>query len=522
MSLESALLIASGGLNNVSTQLGVVSNNVSNAATSGYFEETSTQSNLDASGVGMGVKTGVTIRTVNNAIQSDLFSQNATVADLEYTSTALAPVDATLGTVGDGNDIDSLLGTLENGFSTLSNDPSNAAQQSQVVSDAQLLAAGISTLSATYTSARQSAQDDIVAAVGTLNTALSNIGSLSTEIINEGNAGLSVADLENQRDAEYTVVSSLLNVRFISQSNGGVLVETADGLTLPTDGTGTLTTSNEIVGANDGTGSVITLNGTDVTSQLQGGRIGADITLRDTTLPTYQAELDEFAYTLSTRFSNAGLTLFTKPDGTIPSAVNSSSAVQNNYVGYSAEIVVNPSVVTTPSLVRDGNNTITNSSEPTSSGSDPATGGATSAAAFTPNPTGDSGFTGLISNILNYTFGADAYSDGSETLAWPTVNTTGLGPNGNLTASYGTPTTLSDFASSLVSAQAQDINNNKTQLTDEQALQSTLSTQLQSESGVSVDNEMSNMLQLENSYGANAKIMTAVQTLFSDLLTMVS
>jgi flagellar hook-associated protein 1 FlgK len=195
--------------------------------------------------------------------------------------------------------------------------------------------------------------------------------------------------------------------------------------------------------------------------------------------------------------------------------------VQANYVGYAAEIGVNPAVVSNPSLVRDGNNTITNATEPTTSGLDPATGGAVSTAAFTPNPTGDAGFTGLISNILNYTFGADAYSDGSETLPWSTINTSGLGPNGNLSAPYATPTTLSDFASVLVSAQAQTIGNNTTQLTNEQSLQSTLQTQLSSGSGVSIDNEMSNMLQLQNAYGANAKIIAAVQTLFADILAMV-
>jgi flagellar hook-associated protein 1 FlgK len=522
MSLESALLISSGALYNVSTQLGVVSHNVANASTAGYAEETSTQVSLDAGGIGMGVQTGVTIRTVNQAIQSDLFSQNATVSDLEFTQQALAPVDSILGTVAQGNDISSLLGTLQDGFSTLSNDPSNVAQQSQIVSEAQLLAAGINTLSATYTSARQAAQDDLVAAVGTLNAALDDIGTLSDEIIKDHNAGLSVADLENQRDAQYTTVSSLLNVRFIPQSNGDVLVETADGLTLPThSGPSVLSTTGAIVGPNDGSASAVTIGGTDITSQLLGGRIGADITLRDSTLPTYQAELDEFAYTLSTRFSNQGLTLFTKPDGTIPSAVNASSAVQNNYLGYSAEITVNPAVVSNPSLVRDGNNTITNSTEPTSNGIDPATGGSTGAASFTPNPTGDAGFEGLISNILTYTFGANAYSDGSETLAWPTANTTGLGPNGNLSATYTAPPTLGDLASALVSGQSQIIGDTTTQLTNEQAFQSTLQTQLSSGSGVSIDNEMSNMLQLQNAYGANAKIITAVQALFADILAMV-
>ena len=57
-----------------------------------------------------------------------------------------------------------------------------------------------------------------------------------------------------------------------------------------------------------------------MTSQMVGGQIGADITLRDTTLPTDQAELDEFAYGVSDRFASQGLNLFTDPSGNVPSA----------------------------------------------------------------------------------------------------------------------------------------------------------------------------------------------------------
>ncbi len=40
-----------------------------------------------------------------------------------------------------------------------------------------------------------------------------------------------------------------------------------------------------------------------MTTQLTGGQLGANLTLRDTTLPTYQAELDEFSQNLASRFS---------------------------------------------------------------------------------------------------------------------------------------------------------------------------------------------------------------------------
>ena len=96
------------------------------------------------------------------------------------------------------------------------------------------------------------------------------------------------------------------------------------------------------------------LGRTDVTSQLQGGQIGANITLRDNTLPTDQAELDEFAQNLASRFDTEGLRLFTDPSGNVPSISAAPSPVQSNYVGFAGTIQLNAAVQAKPSLVRDG------------------------------------------------------------------------------------------------------------------------------------------------------------------------
>ena len=52
-------------------------------------------------------------------------------------------------------------------------------------------------------------------------------------------------------------------------------------------------------------------------------------------------------------------------------------------------------------------------------------------------------------------------------------------------------------------------------------MQSTLSGQLTSQTGVNLDQQMSLMIQLQNAYGANAKVMDAVQNMFTELLGMV-
>ncbi len=240
-------------------------------------------------------------------------------------------------------------------------------------------------------------------------------------------------------------------------------------------------------------------DGADVTGQLTGGQLGANITLRDTTLPTYQAELDEFSQNLASRFSTQGLTLFSDPTGNVPAG--GGSPVQSGYVGFASEIQVNPAVQASPSLVRDG----TNASTPP-------------AAVFTPNPAGGpAGFSTLIDNVLTYTLGADA-ADG---VPQPPSNTTGLGPSGTLNAPYATPATLGDEATNLVASQAQDSANTTSQLSTEQAVQTTLNNTLSTSTGVNMDTEMSLMIQLQNAYGANAKVIATVQSMWTQLIGAV-
>jgi flagellar hook-associated protein 1 FlgK len=129
MSLDGALSIATGGLANVNRRMAVVSQNVANAGTPGYAAEIATQRSLTADGVGLGVRSGPAIRNLDTMLQAEVFSQNATVAGLHTRQTALQSIDAAQGTPGQGDDIPSQLGKLQDQFSTLLNDPASAPQQ---------------------------------------------------------------------------------------------------------------------------------------------------------------------------------------------------------------------------------------------------------------------------------------------------------------------------------------------------------------------------------------------------------
>jgi flagellar hook-associated protein 1 FlgK len=306
-------------------------------------------------------------------------------------------------------------------------------------------------------------------------------------------------------------LSQLINVQTVQQPDGSIDLYTATGLSLPTQGVNSTGGPFSIAGGNAQPGAYypggglpgITLNGADVTSQMQGGRIGSDITLRDTTLPTGQAELDEFSYGLASQFSAQGLTLFTDPTGNVPTG--GGTPAQAGYVGFAATIQVNPAVTAAPNLVRDGTTAIA--------------GSATGASAFTPNDpvTGQAGFTTLINRLLNNTFGTQVQAGVSQ----PALNTSGLGATGTLSAPFSAPQSLSDYATDLVSSQAQTSATTTGNLTTEQTMQTSLNAKISSVSGVNMDTEMSQMIGLQNAYGANARVIAAVQSMFQQLLQAV-
>jgi flagellar hook-associated protein 1 FlgK len=283
-------------------------------------------------------------------------------------------------------------------------------------------------------------------------------------------------------------------------------VFTKGGAQLPTDGSATLSIATASAGATayypGGGLPGILVGGTDITANMTGGTIGANLTLRDQTLPTYQGEIDEFAENLATRFSAQGLTLFSDPSGNVPA--DGGTPAQSGYVGFASVMTVNPAVVSTPADVRDGTQDVP--------------GSATGASAYTINPDGLAGFTGMIDRVLNYTFGADV-QDG---VTQPPPNVSGLGAAGTLDAPFAAPATLGDFANDVTASQSTDSASATAVSTDATGVQTSLSSALNGQTGVDVDSQLSRMVQLQNAYGANGKIISTIENMFQTLLNDIT
>jgi flagellar hook-associated protein 1 len=94
--------------------------------------------------------------------------------------------------------------------------------------------------------------------------------------------------------------------------------------------------------------------------------------------------------------------------------------------------------------------------------------------------------------------------------------TTGIG-----TAQAPYSGTLTDYMSQLVSQQSQAANAATSLQQGQDTVLSALQQRFNTQSGVNIDTEMSNLIALQNAYGANARVMSTIEQLMSTLLQVV-
>jgi flagellar hook-associated protein 1 FlgK len=506
MSLDLALSIARSGLAHVNRQLAQSAANVANAATPGYTRKEVQGAALTPGGLASGVRSLEATRAVDTAMVTQINAARAGTAGAEARARILEGVEIAHGATGES--VGDLTAALGDAFVSLRDDPSDPLLQSTVIGAAADLAARYNTVSNAILTARQSAQDAMVQDVATLNDALRRVSDLTRQILPLRAQGQSTVELEDQRDQAIAEISSVMQVRAVSQEDGGVVLVTAGGLTLPLgQESGPFAIDPATLGVQSfhgasGTLPGVILNGSDVTDRLGNGTLAAYAALRDEELPLAQAELDVSAANLTARFDAQGLTLFTGDGGAVPDPA--SAYATGGMLGFAAGLRVNPAVQDDPRLVRDGTRVVT-----------AMAGGPT---AFTPNAaTGPADFTALIDRVLNWSLGSEVSAGNPQ----PGFAATGLGPDGSLSSGLRSARSLGDYANQLVATQTAARAEAEEAGKASGDLLSALEGRFAERSGVDVDKELAAMITLQNAYAANARLISAVQSMYDTLFQAV-
>jgi len=496
MSLSTAFNVITSSFTANAAQTSVVSNNIANVNTPGYSRELA---NVVTNSYG-GADVASVIREANAALLEQVSSSTSQAATQQAISSGLATLAQTVddssstssasGAGQNGAAPSAMLANLQSALTTYADSPTSSSAADAVVSAASDLASSLNSGSATVQSAREQADQDMASSVKTINALLNQFTAANNAVVTGLQAGANVSSAEDTRDSIVTQLAHELGVSTLVAPNGSESIYTDSGVTLFQDIPRTVSftpTPTLVDGTNAGAVTVdgVPITGADSPMPIQSGALAGYAALRDTLAPEYQAQLDQIAGGLINAFaetdqSATGLPslpgLFTTPGA---AGLPSMTAV----TGLAAAIEVDPNADSSqggdPTLIRDGG--ISDPGNP----------------AYVYNTTGAASYTGRIHGLADE-IGATQSFDPS--------------------AGLGASASLAGYANASVSwLQAQN-----QRASDASSYQSALVTQasaaLSNATGVNLDAEMTNMLNLENAYASTAKLLTTVNSMFSSLL----
>jgi flagellar hook-associated protein 1 FlgK len=340
----------------INQQIDLVSNNIANASTPGYTRKTLPQFSSAVDGEGRGVLAGAVQRQMDVVLQRDLFTQTAQTNSLEVKTRYQAIIQNFHGDPTSNVTITAEISQLKDSFAELANDPSSIPLLDTTFAQAEVVANKFNDFSALLSEMRNDAQNEMELAVDNMNSLLEEITALNLTISSERGQGRSTVVLEDERDKALTALSKEIDIDYFENSEGVLEVMTRRGTPLAGTIARPILFDPEPIGPQSTYPTSVAgvfvdseTTGVDLTTQAGlGGRLGSLIDLRDQELPLYQAQLDELAHKMASRFEQAGVRLFTDEAGVVP---NNTPA---NYAGFSAEMVVNPAIANDHSLLRSG------------------------------------------------------------------------------------------------------------------------------------------------------------------------
>lgn len=507
MSLDLAFGIARSGLLATQKALANVSQNITNAETPGYTRKSGAAESLTAVSMPLGIRMGEAQRAVDQALIAERDARGGEAAGAAVRERLLAGIEAMHGAAGAGESLGDTVTALRTSLLGLRAAPGEGGLQRDVVNAARQVAIRFGELAGAVSSARQQAQDGIVQEVARINEGLREIAQLTHLIKGDQVRGLGTGDLEDQRDTALARLSQSLPVRALHQSDGGIVLVAKGGIGLPLEALGNALSSNiaslgpDAFHGAGGTIPPILLGGVDITRQLTGGgRLGEYVALRDSTLPRFQAELDLAAAHLARRFDAQGLRLFTGSSGQVPNTSLAYHDPASGQIGFAQQIRLNDAVALNPALLRDGTHAVADTP-----------GGPT---AFTPNASdGPAGFATLLDRMIDHSLGETVRAG----VAWNTIPSGGLGADGSLSSPFIPPRSIERYAAALTGIHTADRASATALRERAEGLKRGLDARFQRESGVDPDAEMASLVQLQNAYAANARVMNTAQQMWEQL-----
>jgi flagellar hook-associated protein 1 len=466
VSLGSILSNARSGLAASQAAINTTSHNIANAQTEGYSRKrvdirANTPQMMPYGSVGRGVVINDITRARDVLLDGTYRTQASDASEYGRRSELLSQIEGLYAT-GAAGDLAATLDSFWSSWSDLASQPMNDAARMTVRQAGEHLTNQLQRISTGLDQITAGADLRMRQDVGQLNQYASEVASLNRQIVADESGGKTAADLRDQRDRAIDAISALADVQVYERQDGSVAVIAGDATIV--DGAASLALRVDTTG---GTYSLETARGTSVGAP--GGLIGAAMTVLNRDIPQAQAELDNMARALVTDVNaihETGMNAAGDTGIAFFDDLGDVSTVTARTLTLSAAVRADHGAIAAGTGVDDGTGTL-------------------------------------------------IYAAGRNDLALAIAGRRDAG-----SATLG-GATVGDYYTSSVTRVGSDVRAARDGAAISETLASQADTRRMSVSGVSIDEELVNLIQFQNAYSAAARVITAVDEMFETVIGMM-
>lgn len=297
--MSNLLSIGASGLNVAQVALTTVGNNISNVNTTGYSRQSVVQNESISPGggrytIGSGVDVQSVQRAYSDFLTSALWSSNSSLQRATTYNNLTTTLNSMLSASGN---LQSSLDSFYGAFDTVANTPGVASSRQSLLGSASSMVTTFNTLAQQFTAQQGQVNSQISTTVDSINSVSKSIADLNAKIRQAGNNVPN--DLLDQRDTMIQTLSGYVGVSTYGQSDGTISVYASSGQALVSgDKSFALSTGKDAYDASRT--AVLDTTGTDITTKISGGTLGALLDYRSNVLDSVQNQLGQAAVALST------------------------------------------------------------------------------------------------------------------------------------------------------------------------------------------------------------------------------
>lgn len=279
----------------------IVGNNISNVNTEGYSRqkaefETYPAVNFGNFFIGQGVKVSDVSRDYDVFIDRQIKQKAVDFGLQDGLTRPLSELERVFTVTEDNisTDIDKFFDSLQE----LSADPSDLVQRNNVILQGQVLSTSFNNAVNDLNAIKENINNTIVSKLDNVNSQLGEIADLNDRIYQIEIRGQSANSARDQRDMVAKDLAKTLGAQFYEDQNGMMAVMLPGGLPL-VQGNMAMSISADTTGAD----MVLQLHAGGVTRNLGQSTVGGEfnglLNMRDTFIPALNGDLDKLAYELS-------------------------------------------------------------------------------------------------------------------------------------------------------------------------------------------------------------------------------